>query len=222
MKKIFFIFTALIFLIHSNIAFGKEFLPRYMDSVKYFGIGVYFAPEETLVYSEPNENSKLAELIQWNKLGVKAYPVSLSSSQAFIAFLPEKKIALFSVISDTDDFYEIIYNHTTGAKGWIKKESSDKFLTWFEFMNKYGKKNGLYLFADLPEHHKIVHTGPGEDSQIIENCFYYPTGIKLKFIRGNWMLVRIIDYNKQAPIGWIRWRSDDGKIFLFPDLDAQN
>jgi len=74
-------------------------------------------------------------------------------------------------------------------------------------------------FLYLPEEYRILRTSPEEGSQALKSTNYSPENIKLIYIRGNWMLVRALDYAKQDSfIGWIRWRSDDGTIFAFPYL----
>ena len=72
---------------------------------------------------------------------------------------------------------------------------------------------------NLPSEYKKMHTSPGDEAQLVKEIPYCPEQIELMYIRGNWMLIRVIDFDQSAPVGWIRWRSDDGKIFVFPRLD---
>ena len=42
--------------------------------------------------------------------------------------------------------------------------------------------------------------------------------INLSVIKGNWMLVTVVDADRTPKTGYIRWRSDDGIKYLFPDV----
>lgn len=203
-------------------SFAAQYMPREVKSINNRAIGVFFAPEEIRIYAAPDEKSEMVEIIKWNTLGVKAIPQELSSFETFLAFVPEKKYALLPVLSENDneDWVEVIYNKKTGDKGWIKNSDSEKFKTWREFMQMYGKQNRLYFLSDIPENYKSIHTGPSdEDQQISDNNIIAAQELELTYISGNWMLVRIIDYNKSTHIGWIHWRDNDGNMFVFPKLD---
>jgi hypothetical protein len=125
-----------------------------------------------------------------------------------------------SVTEDTDDWYQIVYNQKTGATGWVQRTNSgDKFMTWLEFMNKYGRDKGIYLFLDLPAEYRKLHMAPDENARIQDIVNYSPDDVKIKFVKGNWMLVKVVDYSRtETHIGWIKWRNLDGKIFVFPNL----
>ena len=204
-------------------SYAVEFMPRDTKSINNHAIGIFFAPEEIKIYSSPDEKSELIEIIRWNILGVEAIPQVQSSGETFFVFIPNKKYALMPVISENEnsDWLEVIYNKNTGAKGWVRNPTYDRFETWLEFMRVYGKRNRLYLFSDIPEKYKSLHTDPDENSQLINNNdSILIQEIELIYVSGNWVLVREIDYNKTAQVGWIRWRDNDGNIFVFPKLDS--
>ncbi|MDD3014079.1 MAG: hypothetical protein PHC34_10290 [Candidatus Gastranaerophilales bacterium] len=227
MKKIIKLLSMILFIVITIIfatanSYAAEFMPGSMNSINNHVIGVYFAPEEIKIYATPEENSELIEIIRWNAHGVEAVSQDLSSKETFLAFVPNKKYALMSVTSENEnnDWIEVIYNKKTEDKGWVKNPTFDRFKTWLEFMRIYGKQNRLYLLSDIPEKYKSMHTESDESSQLINNNFISIQEIELVYISGNWMLVREIDYNKTAQIGWIRWRNNDGNIFIFPKLDS--
>lgn len=45
--------------------------------------------------------------------------------------------------------------------------------------------------------------------------------LKVKHVRGNWLLVEVLDFQNLTPMGWIRWRDDDGRLLAFVDFTHQ-
>lgn len=220
---ILFLTVAVTFLYTSTQSFAAEYMPMRMNSINNHAIGVYFASQEIKIYTAPDERSELKEVIKWDKLNIDALPQGLSSAEIFLAFVPDKKYALLSVMSENDneDWVEVLYNKKTGEKGWVKLQGPDSFKTWLEFIQAYGKENMLYFLADIPEKYKQMYTNPDETSQTIQdNSFVSVQELEPTYISGNWMLVRAIDYNKTAQIGWIQWRDSDGNTFVFPKLGS--
>ncbi|EKE02216.1 MAG: hypothetical protein ACD_20C00410G0002 [uncultured bacterium] len=220
MKKVFLAFIILFMsFIISPKAFSDGFLPRYSDSINNYGIGIYLAPKEFSIYAEPDQKSNIVEHIRWNNFGVSSLNNKLSSKNVFIAFIPKNNTAIMTAVDDMENWCQVIYDRKTGAKGWVKITDSNKFLTWLDFMTKYGKASDIYLFLDLPEEYRLIHTAPHENAQVQTTQPFSPDNVKLKFIKGNWMLVNVIDYSKTSTyIGWIRWRTNEGRIFAFPNL----
>lgn len=210
------------FIFNISFACATEYMPYSSKSFNSYMIGIYFAPEEIKIYSNPDEKAELEAIIRWNIHGTESVPEQLSSSEVFLAFVPSKKYALMQVVSenDNDDWVEIIYNKKTGKKGWVKNLNFDKFKPLLEFIQTNGKDHNLYFLSDVPEKYKTLFTGPDENSQTVKNFEYSSIQeIELVYISGNWMLVRVFDYSKQVQVGWIRWRDNDGNIFVFPKLN---
>ena len=92
-------------------------------------------------------------------------------------------------------------------------------MTWLNFFNTYARKNGLYFLADVENVDKIVYTEPSVNAYVSRDSFYNIVGIEFKLIRGNWMLVKIIDMDKTEAIGWLKWRNEDNKILVFPKFN---
>ena len=122
-----------------------------------------------------------------------------------------------SVTDETDDWVEVIYDNRKGLKGWIKKDDPFKFNTWMNFYNMYGRKYGLVILKGAPE---FVYSlfGTPEDNEKAISTINQPKLINLNLIRGNWMLVTVVDADGTPKTGYIRWRSDDGVKYLFPDI----
>lgn len=192
-------------------------IPLYTDSINYPGIGVINLPQDFYIYEKPNINSKILEHYQIGKAeGSKIGDTDYSDN--FIIYNPLKNYAYMTVITDSDNngWYEICYNQTKGLTGWVLP-STYTYYPWYSFFTKFGKINGLYAFKDIPVEEKRLHSHPDYDSQII-NIFENAKNIRVQMYRGNWVLVRVYDYEGKLMIGWIKWRTDEGKFNYFPIL----
>ena len=121
-----------------------------------------------------------------------------------------------AVTDETEDWVEVIYDNSTGERGWLKKDDPFKFNTWVNFYNMYGRKYGLKLLKGAPEATSSMYGTPESEKAI--SVIKHPDLINLNIIKGNWMLVTVVDADRTPKTGFIRWRSDDGTKFLFPDV----
>ena len=87
-----------------------------------------------------------------------------------------------------------------------------------EFLEWIGRKqmHGLYYFKNAPDSQKDLHGSTDDASPVIQKVLK-PVKIKLTVIKGNWALITAIE-NKIGKTGFIRWRSDDGEIYVFPAI----
>ena len=81
----------------------------------------------------------------------------------------------------------------------------------------YGRKYGLRLFKDTPDKIEVLRAKSEETSQNVDKLNYVKQ-IKLTAIRGNWALVSVFDIDKTPKTGFLRWRSDEGVIYAFPNI----
>lgn len=213
MKKILLILAILLLL--PIKAFSADIIPQYV-SIRYTNtLGLYQAPNEIILYSEPSEASTLVHSISW--IGEKIFPESVKPQDLFIVHIPSKNLGYLAVSDETEDWVQVIYNNSTGAKGWIKKDDPYRFATWVMFYNMYGRKYGLKLLKDIPNEAKDLHASTDNKSQIV-GTINMPTKINLNLIRGNWALVSVMDIDKTPKTGYIRWRSDKGVKYYFPAI----
>ena len=70
---------------------------------------------------------------------------------------------------------------------------------------------------DAPEDVENLHSKSEDLSQNVSKLRYVKQ-IRLTAIRGNWALVSVVDIDKTPKTGYLRWRSDDGKIYAFPNI----
>lgn len=214
MKKIFLIIAALFCLALSSYA---DVIPRYTTSIKHTGIGTFNVPEHFTVYAEPDENSAQLGQISWSKDGVTLNNKQIRENDIFAAFIPSHGIAYSAVDDEIDGWVKIFYSQAQGKSGWVKTTAKNKFVSWMGFFMSYGRKNGVYFFKDMPDDNKKVMSAPSSDSQRLSG-YTYPKFVKLTLVRGNWMLVTILDLGNETRVGWMQWRKEDGSFMIFPKL----
>lgn len=214
MKKIFLTLTFLFSLILPVFSVDNV-LPE-NTCLKYTNtVGLYQASDKIVLHKEPNEESDIVMAIRWNKNSI--IPETLDFDDLFVVYMPSRYLALMAVVDETEDWVEVIYNNKTGARGWMKQDDPYKFTTWIMFYNMYGRKYGLKMLKGAPDIIKDLKAQPDDKAQTIARV-NIPTKINLTVIRGNWALVSVMDLDKTPKTGYIRWRSDDGVKYLFPNI----
>ena len=177
--------------------------------------GVYQVGHSIVIYNEPDENSQIKQKIVWDSENV--VPQNLALADLFTVYLQDKDFALMAVTDETEDWVEVIYNNKTGERGWIKKDDPYKFNTWVNFYSMYGRKYGLEILKGAPKSVNNLYGSTDNPEKAISHI-NHPELINLNLIRGNWMLVTAVDADKTPKTGYIRWRSDDGIKYLFPNI----
>lgn len=213
MKKFLLILSILLMLPLSG--YCADVVPQYVSVQQTNTLGLYQAPNEIMLYKEPSEASTLVHSISW--IGEKIFPESVRPQDLFVVYVPSKNLAYLAVTDETEDWVQVIYNNSTGAKGWIKKDDPYRFSTWVMFYNMYGKKYGLNLLKEAPESAKDLHVATDDKSQIV-GTINMPKKINLNLVRGNWALVSVMDIDRTPKTGYVRWRSDKGVKYYFPAI----
>lgn len=189
-----------------------DVMPFYINSIPKDAIGMYQTGESITILSEPEANSKTIKNINFSYK-----PESMPDGM--FAFLQNEKKLGFLYVSDIGDdgWVEVIYDRHSGARGWVLTEDRFQFLPWLSFYNMYGRKYGLRLLKDAPDEVEVLHAKSEDFSQNIGKLNYVKQ-IKLTTIRGNWALVSVFDIDKTPKTGYLRWRSNEGVIYAFPDI----
>ncbi len=210
MKFIKFIFSVFLIAILCPKIFAKNFLPNYSYNIKYPGVGVCLIKHNKDVYIEPDIYSH------------KVYKINANMDpESILAITPDANI-IFAA-EDTDrKWVQIITEQNKGTKGWIPLANNERFLPWHKFIQKYGNKYGLYTFNDIPDQYKKIYLSPDESAQFHKLDYYNPKMIKPKIVRGNWVMVSVMNIDRKIYIGWIRWRSSEGKLYAFPNFLSGN
>lgn len=213
MKK--FVMGLALFLTMEASVFAADVVPSAVSLNASNTFGVYQVGHAMAIFSEPDEKSTLIKKIVWTKDSV--LPSEMKLTDLFAVYIEKKDLALMSVTDETEDWVEVIYDNSKGSKGWIKKDDPYKFNTWMNFYNMYGRKYGLTILKGAPETVKNMY-GSTEDGAKVISTINNPELINLNLIRGNWMLVTVVDADKTPKTGYVRWRSDDGIKYFFPAL----
>ncbi len=208
-----------VFIFFSMLLAHAGATPYYTYDVKYPGIGVIEFDNDVTIYEKPNVNSEVLMTLEVApKTGNMLMMNERTSAYYFLAQNPEKKLAYLVALDEQDDgWIQVCYSQQDNLTGWVKS-SLDKVQPWREFFTVWGKKNGLYIFKDVPTEAKKLYAKPfddKDDARVVEG-FKNAYKINLVYIKGNWMLVRVLDVGNAERIGYIRWRDTDGKLFMFP------
>ena len=198
-----------------------------------FGQGVWYAPTAFRVYSKPDETSPVMADIVWGinndqTLMDTLNKTSISARQCMVAYYPAYQLGLLAVVGDADpNWLEVVWNQTTGQTGWVKATDEFKqgflpkpgiYQTWTEFMTTHAKPAGIHWFNGVPDSVRQLHSQPDDYAKVVPA--FYLQRLKVLHMKGNWMLMQGLDLERNSPIGWVRWREDDGRLLLFPNLDT--
>lgn len=217
MKKIFLLL--LVFMMTAISAFANT-VPTSSKSIHHYGIGLFKVDNDFCVFTKPDANSKKicqfsiptsdkkSAIVRNSRKTVNPYVVSVPSKKEYYATVSEYP---------ENGWLQIYYNQNGKELGWVKLPNKNNFLTWKEFVYKFGKKNGLLLMRDIPSNEFKLYSQDSEESQVVDE-FTYPQYMALRMIRGNWMLVTVVDSGNVYKTGWFRWRTDDGKLRVFPKM----
>jgi len=214
MKKI--ILTLIAFVVCMAQCLAVTFIPKYTDDIKSYGIGLFFGKGTAVVYERPTESSQVVANLSWNQNKVSIDGVPTEPKNVFAVFIPEKSLSGFIATDEQDDYTEIIYSRDKNLSGWVKNDGNRAFY-WRQLFYKYGKTNGVYVFANYPKDKRILMLAPDVSSEVSQT-FVYPKHITLQLIKGNWALVKVVDYDDEQKVGWFKWRNQTGTLNMFPQF----
>ncbi|MBP3924879.1 hypothetical protein J6E39_06530 [bacterium] len=216
MKKLLSLILVLFGLFLSPLkSFAIDVIPRYVNLNPTRTIGFYQVSNGITLHKEADEKSPVVHSFTWSK--DKIFPENTKFEDLFILYISQRDLALMNVVDETEDWVQVIYNNSTGSKGWIKKDDPYRFMSWINFMNMYGKKYGLYELQGAPNYINDIKSAPADNAQSL-GTLNHPEKINLNVIRGNFALVNVYDLDRTPKTGFIRWRSDEGVIYFFPDI----
>lgn len=216
--------------------FGPSVYPNELTT----GIGVYFAPQDLPIYKSPHDAEPI-DVLHWspkpNSSGNKVYSesahFSFNAKQIFLAFYPTLQVAILPVLSDDGTgWVEVMVDQRKKATAWVPLRNHlpkavtkgqpthiGQFQTWLDFMKYNTKAAGFYWLTGVDDYARALRMAPDDDAKILE--LLVVRKMTVKHIRGNWLLVEAVDFDRSTPIGWIRWRDKDGQLLVFPNLEKK-
>lgn len=215
MKKIF-TFLTLILAFGFN-AVNADVMPYYINSLKRYGIGFTEIKSPLVMRQEPKKDGKILEVLNFDYKN-NAY-CQMNSNRCeiddiFSSYSMSKKLAFLTTIDETTDWNLVCFNQKDRPVcGWVETKQN-RFYNWSEFFNIFGKRYGLYLFKDVAKADKVLYSAPFKQTNSTGSV-EMANHITPWLIRGNWILVKVSDFNNQAKTGYINFRGTDGKLRLF-------
>lgn len=214
MKKIILLFISLF--LTFNLAKATDITPQYTNSVGFWGIGLAKMGKDITIYQDQDENSRIVEVLKWDEAG-NLYHKSISRysiGQVFVAFLAQNNLAFMSMDDEDELWIKVCYDQKFQKFGWVKKEEGHEAYFWKDFFNTYAKQNGLYVFRDVKPEYRQLYSKPEDEAQTVDK-FEYAKYITPYLMKGNWMLVKVLNYDNTKKTGWIKWRDENGRLFAF-------
>lgn len=195
--------------------FAFDIVPQFVSMVQTNTVGLYQVPNEIKLYSQADDTSELIEVIKWNKDGID--PNIMNAQDLFVIYLPDENTGFLAVMSENENWMQVIYNNSTGDMAWIKKDTPANYLTWEKFFDVYGHKYGLKILSGTADDEKNIYSEPDDYSKVIGKA-YKLQKINLHSIKGDYASVTVIDIENNSKTGYIRWRDEYGIKYFFPDI----
>ena len=227
-------------------ATGFGFSPQSYKSGYTYGNGIYFAPYRFTVYTEPRDNAPQVGEFRWSRqtqgnqvelVRPNGDHLEVYADRTFFCFYPELDVAMMAVTGDADNgWLEVVYDQAKHKTGWIKQSEAKAlpklssgeavpshfgvYQTWLEFMKLNSLASGIYWLSGVDEYQRSVRSSDNDMAKPIQITIIRER--KVRHVRGNWLLVEVLDFEWNMPIGWVRWRDDDGNLMAFPNISGQH
>ena len=195
-----------------------DVMPYYTSSLRRAGIGFSEVVSPLVMKREPKADGEILETLKFNFKEEKTICEKnidrCEIDEVFASYSKSKKIAFMTTLDSTEGWNLVCFNQgERPVCGWVEEEKN-KYYTLAEFFEKYGKKYGVYLFKDLQKNDKILYAAPIKQTNST-GSLEMPKTIAPWLIKGNWMLIKSLDFQNQMKTGWINFRGNDGRLKLF-------
>ncbi len=213
-------FLALLIFAFTSLNANADYLPNYFNPSFYYGNGIVQVNGVVPVYETNSEKSPLVAYIKVedNGLLIKTRKTKKQKPEnSLIAYNSENNLAFLSLKNDTDDWYQVCYDQKDKLFGWIKKNENIDYFSWVDFMNFYGRKNGIHLFRNIEDKYKKLYSKASTNSTTVDD-FKFAKHIAIWLVEDEWLLVKVTTYENVTKTGWLKWKLEDGSIMAFPDF----
>ncbi len=213
MRK-FLLFLAIFFITQSARA---DFVPQYFDTIKHWGIGAVSVGQEYLIFDKPEDAAQLVQKVIWDEKGNITCKGDCDDNAFLVLFLPSKNHVILSAVDEDNGWAKVCYGQKSEKFGWIKLVGSNIFIPWSEYLVKYGKQYSYYVFKDISKDEYKLYAQPQDDAQSIDS-WEYAKEITPWYVKGNWMMIKVLNFDNTQKTGWFKWRTSDGQLRGFVDL----
>lgn len=164
----------------------------------------------------------------------------------FLHFSPDKHIYSYQVTDEQDGWVQIKTPFAFGGQGrhsaWIRlsecgprKDDGNtpdwqqrpttpadllprcEVIGWPQYIRETARSFGFQWKTDVTPQERTVFTSPSEEAPLLQ--LRVMKGSRAMHVRGNWMMVEVLDAITPGwQMGWVRWRTDDGKVLVHPSL----
>jgi hypothetical protein len=93
-------------------------------------------------------------------------------------------------------------------------DTTGVMLTIQDYMKIFAKAYGAFWLNGVKESQRLMKSSPEDTAKVVPILMC--RRMTVKHVRGNWLLVEIVDFDHTAPMGWLRWREENGKILMLP------
>ena len=196
-----------------------EVMPYYVNSLRRYGIGYTMVSSPLVLRNAPSLEGQIIETLNFDFKTEEASCLvnkqRCDIEEVFSAFSPKNKVALLTTLDESEDWSFVCFNQSERPIcGWVKEDNNNKFYGWKDFFGILGKKYGLYLFKDIQKGDRILYGAPVKQTNTT-GSIELPRIISPWLISGNWVLVKVYDFNNQIKTGWFNYRDNYGKLKLF-------
>lgn len=215
MKKIFlsfFIFISIYSLAQADV------MPYYINSLRRYGVGYTKVQSPLVMRREAKTDGEILEILNFNfkqeETTCEKNKDKCEIDEVFASYSKTKKLAFMTTLDSTDGWNLVCFNQSSmPVCGWVEEENNP-YYTISEFFEIFGKKYGIYLFKDLQKTDKILYAAPVKQTNST-GSLEMPKTINPWLIRGNWMLIKALDFQGKPKTGWLNYRGNDGKLKVF-------
>ena len=209
------IFYALTLLLFGALITFANIYPLNCEDIPSNAIGLCQLDKHLTVYSKPDFSSRVRFESSIDYQNLK----QSKQDNLFAVLVPDKELgyAYVTDISDDEEWLEVIFDKSSNKRGWVHKNDDFQFLNWTDFLNLYGRKYGLTKLISEEIRIMGIYSNPDNNAQVIGNLTRAKS-IRLTSTEGIWVLVTVLDFSGKVTTGYIKWRDESGKIYLFPIL----
>ena len=191
-------------------------VPYYFSSLKVSPVGFTFVKSPLNMRNIPDRNAPVVEVVSFDfDDNISCFrDEGCKVSEVFSVYVKEKKVAVMSAVDKTDEWNFVCFNKSKNKTcGWVE-DKDNKFYGLMDFYNIFGRKYGLYILHDLSKADRTIYSSPTKNTNSTGELML-PKSITPWLVQGNWILVKVLDFDNDKKTGWFNFRDESGRLKLF-------